>query len=495
MPKHHVVVIGGGIAGLCASLRLSHQGYQVTVLEKEQTVGGKIRQIMVGDQGVDSGPTVFTMSWIFEELFKQCNENFNDHLHLTPLPVLARHFWGTDQLDLFADQMQSAKAIREFSNARQAELFLEFCRISKKVYESLEGPYIKSKRPSLTSMRSQLGVSGSKNLMSIGLFKNLWDSLEKFFPDPRLHQLFGRYATYCGSSPYLAPATLMLIAHVEMVGVWSIQDGMVQLPRTIAQLAQDRGTEIKTNTQVVQIHHEHGIIRHIETNMGEKIKADSVIFNGDITALQKGFFGSSVSKAVLKTSSTQSLSALTWSVNVPKVGFPLSRHTVFFDKNYASEFEDIFNHQNLPKTPTVYLCAQSRINQESIAQTHDKMLLLVNAPPIGEGQISNQEIELCQQQVMKLLGKSGLDLNLNDPSVVRTSPTQFNQLFPGTGGALYGMATHGWMSSFARPSSISSIKNLYLAGGSIHPGPGVPMAAMSGRLAAEALMERQPLIK
>ena len=123
------------------------------------------------------------------------------------------------------------------------------------------------------------------------------------------------------------------------------------------------------------------------------------------------------------------------------------------------------------------------------------MLLLVNDPPIGERQISNQEIELCQQQVMRLLGRSGLELNLNSASVVRTSPTEFNQLFPGTGGALYGMATHGWMSSFARPSSISNIKNLYLAGGSVHPGPGVPMAAMSGHLAAEALMERQALIK
>jgi len=342
---------------------------------------------------------------------------------------------------------------------------------------------------------SQLGVSGSKNLMSIGLFKNLWDSLEKFFPDPRLHQLFGRYATYCGSSPYLAPATLMLIAHVEMVGVWSIQDGMVQLPRTIAKLAQDRGTEIKTNTQVVQIHHQNGVLSHIETDKGESIQADSVIFNGDITALQKGLLGPSLSKVVPKISSTPSLSALTWSVNIPKVDFPLSRHTVFFDNNYVREFDDIFKRHQLPQTPTVYLCAQSRINQESIAQSHDKMLLLVNAPPIGEGKISNQEIEVCQQQVMQLLGKSGLNLNLNDPSVVRTSPTQFNQLFPGTGGALYGMATHGWMSSFARPSSISNIKNLYLAGGSIHPGPGVPMAAMSGRLAAEELMERQPLIK
>jgi 1-hydroxycarotenoid 3,4-desaturase len=494
MDKHHVVIVGGGIAGLCACLRLSHQGYQVTLIEKEPTIGGKIRQILVNGEGVDSGPTVFTMSWVFENLLKQCNENLHDHLKLTPLPVLARHFWGKDQLDLFADKHESAKAIREFSSARQAELFLEFCNISQKVYNSLEGPYIKSKRPTFTSMMSQLGGSGTKNLMTIGLFKTLWDSLAKYFPDPRLHQLFGRYATYCGSSPYLAPATLMLIAHVEMEGVWSIENGMVQLPKMIAKLAQDRGANIQTNTKIVGIYHEHGLVQSVKTDQGEIIKADSVIFNGDITALQQGLCGESLIKEVPKVSGSPSLSALTWSVNIPKVTFPLSRHTVFFDQHYASEFTDIFQKNQLPTKPTVYLCAQSRINADPNA-TNEKMLLLVNAPPIGKQPISEQEIEICQQQVMTLLGKSGLNLNLNDPAVIRTSPLEFNQLFPGTGGALYGMATHGWMSSFARPSSICNLKNLYLAGGSIHPGPGVPMAAMSGQLAAEALMARQPLIK
>ncbi len=493
MAKKKIVIIGGGIAGLCACLKLSHQGYDVTLIEKASTVGGKIRTLSTGSSLVDSGPTVFTMRWVFEELFRECDENFSQLISTSPLPVLARHFWEKDQLDLFADQQLSAKAIEEFSGKKQADLFLDFCRVSKKVYESLEAPYIRASRPTLPSMINQLGLLGTKTLIGIGPFKNLWQSLEKFFPDPRLQQLFGRYATYCGSSPFLAPATLMLISHVEMSGVWSIQNGMTQLPKTIAQLAQLRGALIRCDSEVKKIILSGNTVSQVELSTGEMIDADAIIFNGDVTALRSGLLGNALKSATPPISTVPSLSAITWSVEAPSNQFDLSRHNVFFDKNYASEFTDIFKHNQLPTQPTVYLCAQSRTHTEQLLESTEKILLLVNAPANGNQQKSSKEIESCQQQVFQLLGKSGLNINLNTWKMTQTTPQDFHQLFPATRGALYGMATHGWMSSFQRPSSISNIKNLFLAGGSVHPGPGVPMAALSGRLAAATLMDRLPL--
>ncbi len=495
MAKKKIVIIGGGIAGLCACLKLAHEGYDVTLLEKESQVGGKIRTVSAGSSAIDSGPTVFTMRWVFEELFRECDESLSQYISTTALPVLARHFWGKDQLDLFADQHSSAKAIEEFSGKKQADLFLEFCRVSKKVYESLETPYIRARRPTLPSMMSQLGLSGTKTLMGIGPFKSLWKSLEKFFPDPRLQQLFGRYATYCGSSPFLAPATLMLIAHVEMAGVWSIQNGMTQLPQTIAQLASSRSASILCDTEVKQIILSGNTISQVELSTGEMIQADAVIFNGDIAALRSGLMGSSVQSATPPMPTVSSLSAVTWSVEAPSNQFALSHHNVFFDQNYLSEFTDIFDQHQLPNKPTVYLCAQSRIHTEMIDPATEKYLLLVNAPANGNQPPSSKEIESCQQHVFQLLGKSGFQINPSTWQMVRSTPQDFHQLFPATGGALYGMATHGWMSSFQRPSSISNIKNLFLAGGSVHPGPGVPMAALSGRLAAATLMDHLPLTR
>ncbi|SMC42359.1 1-hydroxycarotenoid 3,4-desaturase CrtD [Polynucleobacter kasalickyi] len=495
MPKkHRVVIVGGGIAGLSACLELAHQGLDVTLIDQGVEVGGKIRQLQSQELGIDSGPTVFTMRWVFEELFKACDESFDLHIKSTPLPILARHFWGQEKLDLFADPSLSTQAIREFSNAKQAELFLKFCQTTKNVYESLESSYICAKRPTLTSMLKGLGLKGSKTLMGIGPFKNLWDALEYYFPDPRLRQLFARYATYCGSSPFLAPATLMLIAHVELQGVWSVDGGMIQIPKKIAELAISRGAKIIHSETIEKItitnHQATGVTLSDQTFL----PADSIIFNGDVSALYDGLLGDDVKSAVPKSPTGRSLSAITWSVSTSGITLPLTRHNVFFDQEYANEFKDIFHLQTFPKTPTVYLCAQDRLNNET-APDLERMLLLVNAPAIGDSHPNPSEISRCQDQVQTLLSKSGLTLDLSSPATVRTTPWDFHQRFPATGGALYGMATHGWMSSFNRPSSQSSIRNLYLAGGSVHPGPGVPMATLSGRMAAATLMENLALTK
>jgi 1-hydroxycarotenoid 3,4-desaturase len=278
-----------------------------------------------------------------------------------------------------------------------------------------------------------------------------------------------------------------------MAGVWSIQHGMTQLPQTIAQLARSRGASILCNTEVKNIILSGNTISQVELSTGEMIQADAVIFNGDIAALRSGLLGSSVQSATPPMPTVPSLSAITWSVEAPSNQFTLSHHNVFFDENYQSEFTDIFDQHQLPIKPTVYLCAQSRVHTEQIDSSTEKYLLLVNAPANGNQSQSSKEIESCQQHVFQLLGKSGFQINPSTWQMVRTTPQDFHQLFPATGGALYGMATHGWMSSFQRPSSISNIKNLFLAGGSVHPGPGVPMAALSGRLAAATLMDHLPL--
>ncbi len=239
-----ILIVGAGIGGLTAALELAHHGLDVTVLEKSNAPGGKIRAIKVDDAPIDSGPTVFTMRWIFEQLFADCGESFDAEFELEALDILARHSWGDEPLDLYADTQKSADAIAQFSSPKQAQLFLEFCKTAKKVYESLKDPFIESPRPNLLGMMSALGVQKSKVLWDIGPFSNLWSALANYFPDPRLHQLFGRYATYCGSSPYLAPATLMLIAEVEMKGVWSIKGGMTKIPEVIARLAQKKGQRL-----------------------------------------------------------------------------------------------------------------------------------------------------------------------------------------------------------------------------------------------------------
>ena len=490
-----ILIVGAGIGGLSAALELAHHGLDVTVLEKSRHPGGKIRQVNVDNALIDSGPTVFTMRWIFEKLFADCDENFDAEFELEALDILARHSWGEAPLDLYADTQKSADAIGQFSSAKQAQLFLEFCRSAKKVYSALKGPFIESPRPNMLGMMSALGLQKSKVLWDIGPFSTLWSSLESYFPDTRLHQLFGRYATYCGSSPYLAPATLMLIAEVEMEGVWSIKGGMAKIPEVTARLAQKKGCQFQYGAEVKSLQFAGSKVSGVQLSSGEVIECDYLIFNGDINALQKGLLGQQANTAIPKNlKQADSLSALTWSMRVKASGFPLVRHNVFFNQSYKTEFTDIFEKQRFPTNPTVYICAQDRTDLANDRNDYERLFCLVNAPANGDNQShDDEEIERCEQKAFSLMRQYGLQLQ--DVQITRTSPQEFAKLFPGRGGALYGQATHGWMSSFQRLGSQSQISNLLLAGGSTHPGPGVPMAAMSGRLAAATLMEHLGLTK
>jgi 1-hydroxycarotenoid 3,4-desaturase len=170
---------------------------------------------------------------------------------------------------------------------------------------------------------------------------------------------------------------------------------------------------------------------------------------------------------------------------------------VFFQSDYASEFEDIFSAGRLPRRPTVYVCAQDR-GTGGVPTGAERLLCLVNAPAHGDranGPQTEQELQQCQTTSFDLLRRCGLTIDAQAHQILRTTPQDFHRMFPATGGALYGQATHGWMSAFSRPGASSPVAGLYLAGGSIHPGPGVPMAALSGRLAAAALMASPALTR
>jgi 1-hydroxycarotenoid 3,4-desaturase len=492
---HRVVVVGAGIGGLVSALLLAQRGLQVTLVEAAAAPGGKMRQLQVDGVPIDAGPTVFTMRWVFDQILAQAGSSLDALVGLQPLPVLARHAWRGElpgqpaTLDLHADLQASADAIAQFAGPAEGRRYLGFCDEARRVYQRLEGPHIRSQRPSVLKMVRELGPGGLATLTGLGPFATLWTRLGHHFHDPRLRQLFGRYATYCGASPWLAPATLMLIAHVEQSGVWSVRGGMHALPLALAALARERGARLHFGQAVQRILVRDGRACGVCLADGRDLPADSVVFNGDAGALAQGLLGAdAVRAAAAVPRARRSLSALTWAVHAQCSGFALERHNVFFCDDYRREFDDLQRRRRLPQQGTVYVCAQDRGDAAHAPSGRERLLCLVNAPADGDSRpFDPSEIEPCLRRSQDLLQHCGLQLEALAPQEA-TSPAQFHQLFPGTGGALYGAASHGWMALFKRSGSTSRLPGLYLAGGSVHPGPGVPMAAMSGRLAAETLL-------
>jgi len=496
-----VAVVGAGIGGLAAALDLSRAGLDVTVIEAQPEPGGKIRRIRVGGAAIDGGPTVFTMKWVFDALFSDAGTSTEAELTLTPLETLARHAWSeTERLDLFADLDRSADAIGQFAGAAAARGYRDFCDRAAVCFDMLDESFIRAERPTVAGMMMSAGLGRPADVMRVKPYTTLWRALHENFRDPRLRQLFGRYATYSGSSPFLASATLMLIAHVERMGVYTVKGGMHELARAVAGLAEANGTQFRYGTMVSAIVTGGSAATGVQLATGEIIEADAVVFNGDTNAIATGRLGRGAVTAVAPTArSDRSQSAMTVAMVAETEGFPLTHHNVFFSPDYAAEFDDVFRLGRIPGVPTVYVCAQDRNGTDSAdgaanaaartATKPERLLCLVNAPANGDTTAySPEDLTSCQSRMFQQLARCGLNVRATEQTSHATTPAGFEALFPATGGALYGSASHGWMAPFQRPTARSRLSRLYLCGGSTHPGAGVPMATLSGRLAARSLL-------
>lgn len=498
-PTHQIrtVIVGAGMAGLAAAIRLSAEGHEVTVIEKASAPGGKARAVDVGAGApIDSGPTVFTMKWVFDALLALTGTRLEDHVRLAKADILARHGWGDgSRLDLHADRDKSADAIGRFAGAGAAKGYLRFHADSRAIFETLKDTYIAAARPSPVDLARRIGAGNLGRMLALKPFTTLAGALSDYFDDPRLVQLFARYATYCGSSPFASPATLMLVAHVEQDGVWLVEGGMHRLAAGLAKIAETRGARFRFATPCRRIETTDGRVSGVILESGERIAADAVIHNGDPAALSGGLAGPVRTGATPTPPAKRSLSAVTASFRGKAEGFSLAHHTVFFADRYRAEFDAIFSARRVPDQPTVYVCAQDRDDEgrlkAGVDPAAERLFCLINAPADGDRHIYREEESAqCLTKMLHQLARCGLTLTPAEAptTTLITTPSDFERLFPGSGGALYGPAQHGWMASFSRPGARTRVPGLYQAGGSVHPGPGVPMAALSGRLAAESLM-------
>ena len=484
--EDRVVVIGAGMGGLAAAIRLANAGCGVTVVETQGYPGGKMRTVDSPAGPIDAGPTVMTMRHVFDRLFADVGEALEDHVTLHAEPLLARHWWPDGStLDLHADPETSAAAIRAFAGPRDESAFRAFSADAARLFRAFDDPMMQAAEPSLARLAATV-LSRPGLIPAMAPFSTLAGSLARRFGDPRLRQLFGRYATYVGGSPFRSPALLGLIWHSEASGVWRVQGGMHRLARAMAALAEARGAEIRYSATAVRIERQGGGIAAVHLSDGTRLPADRVVFNGDPRALGAGHLGETLREAVPETAlDPRSLSARVWAFAATPSGPDLAHHNVFFSANPRAEFDPIAAGLP-PEDPTLYICAQDRGTGTAPPAT-ERFEIIENAPP-HPGGAEPEEVHTCRTRISTALARFGLSFSPTPPDAALTTPAMFDTLFPASHGSLYGRSPHGMTAALKRPRARTRVPGLYLAGGGAHPGAGVPMATLSGRHAAEAIL-------
>ncbi|WP_121093715.1 1-hydroxycarotenoid 3,4-desaturase CrtD [Roseinatronobacter ekhonensis] len=486
--NHSIAIIGAGMGGLAAAIRLAAAGRDVTVYEAHGWPGGKMRTVPSDAGPVDAGPTVLTLRDVLDDLFAAAGTATQDHLTLNALPVLARHYWadGT-KLDLTHDAGQNADAITQAFGARAGHDFARFSAETRSLFDAFDAPIMRRATPSVLGA-ARAALANPKILPWLVPGRSLHSMLNARLSDPHLRQLFGRYATYVGGNPLLAPAVLGLVWQAEAAGVWAVKGGMARLAQTLAECLERLGGRLRLHTPVARILTEKGRATGLHLADGSEIACRQIIFNGDPAALP--YLLDTPPKAPKpRQTRPRSLSARVWTfaAKVAPTGLgrdALAYHTLFFADDTDAEFSPLAQGQT-PPDPTIYVCAQDRA-QGVAPDGAERFQFILNAPATRTG---TPETEVsCQTHPCDRLARFGLHLTPRPGPDSLTTPAMFAGLFPRSQGALYGLSPNGAQATFLRPTVRTRVKGLYLAGGGVHPGAGVPMALMSGGHAAAAVL-------
>lgn len=487
--ENKVIVIGAGIAGMACAARLASRGYDVTIVEQNTTHGGKIGVLQTDGYTFDTGPSLFTQPYIFEELFSYCGKDFKDYVSYSKLNINTHYFYNDGSTLLAYQDHQKLFNEIEQKLGISSNGVKSFLNEASRIYNTIGRLFLDKPIHQLKTWISRDIPKALVNVKGDYLFTSMHKYHEKKLVHPKLVQLFDRFATYNGSNPYTAPAMLFMIAHLEMnEGAYYPKGGMISLSKAVYQLCIDLGVSFLFNTTVSEIVIEKNKVKGIATNE-TLIHADHVVSNSDVYYTYKNLIKDN-KKAVALKQQERSSSALIFYWGIKKSFDELGLHNIFFTNDYEQEFNTIFKEHKVYKDPTVYINITNKMEPKHAPDNCENWFVLINTPS-SDYLKEDQWINDVKESVINKLNKAlQTDINSFIETETILTPALIEQKTGSYLGALYGTSSNDAMAAFNRhPNYSKKYKGLYFVGGTVHPGGGIPLCLRSAKLATEHIIK------
>ena len=477
-----VAVVGAGVGGLTCAALLSHAGRAVTVFEKNERVGGKLNWLEEGGYTWDMGPSLLTMPYVFEQLWQKLGRRLADDLTLVPLPVTCRYRW-TDGTVIDEDPA--------FWQRPEVERFLAYAR---GLYDLSADAFLHHPLGEWWRQVNLRNLPKLRHLPKIASFATMDRVVRRFFGhDPHLVQLFDRFATYNGSSPYRIPAAFNIIAYVEAkFGGWYVKGGLYEIAKALERICREQGVDFRLHREVGDIDRSAGrwLIEERSPAAGREPESfDTVVCNQDV--LSHSAASAAMRRRLEK--SDLAISGFILYLGIARQYPQLAHHNIFFSDDYPAEFRQIFDDRQPADEPTIYVAVHSKADPDRAPPGGENWFVLVNAPALtSDGRVDWPALaagygDRIIQRLETRFGFEGLRAAIR----VRRhfTPLDFQTRYLAHAGSLYGFASHGVRAAFQRPGLQPPGKpNFYYVGGSTHPGGGLPLVCLSGQMVADKIL-------
>jgi len=488
MPKK-AIIIGAGIAGIATAIRLAVKGYTVEVFEANSYTGGKLSEIEKDGFRFDAGPSLLTMPQYIDELFKLAGKEPSEYFNYQKLDVLCQYFYEDgSQVSAFADSDKFEAEVAEKIGEPKSAL-KKYAANSRNIYNITSHVFLERSLHLIKTYLRWDTIKSIFRLQRIDAMRSMHKANTRFFKDERMVQFYDRYATYNGSNPYQAPATLNVIPHIEQhFGAYFPEGGMYVIVKALVKLAEELGVQFHYNSTVEEIVLDRQKVKGIKVK-GEVIVADVVVSNMDIYFTYNKLLKNHPKlfpKRILSQERSSSALIFYWGIN--KQFVQLDLHNIFFSVDYEAEFNHIWQQKDIYHDPTVYVNISSKYKQDDAPAGCENWFLMINVPA-NTGQDWDSLIITARQNIISKLSKSlGEDISQLIISEIVLDPRGIESKTSSYQGSIYGTSSNNRFAAFLRHANKSSkINNLYFCGGSVHPGGGIPLCLLSAKIVGDII--------